>query len=226
MARLTRAENRALTKERLLDAAAGLFAERGVNGTSLEQIAERAGYTRGAIYSNFPDKNAIAHELLLRRTHREAEEVRALGGDFDALRRWNRDRAEHLPAWMALRLELVLHALRDPGSRPPLAERETFARSTIAEGLAAGGTADADFLALIIHALEDGLLIQHLLNPDAVPADIVVDAVEHLLGRRRATGVRETATPTRHSTPPSTATTPGTSSGSSHNSSTTIAGTE
>ncbi|MEV0676057.1 TetR family transcriptional regulator [Actinosynnema sp. NPDC050436] len=181
MARLSRADNRALTKERLLTAAAELFAERGVNGTSLEQIAERAGYTRGAIYSNFPDKNAIAHELLLRRTREEAEEVRALGGDFDALRRWNRERAEHLPAWLSLRLELVLHALRDPAGRPPLAQRETFARQTIAAGLSAGGTADPDFLALIIHALEDGLLIQHLLTPDTVPADVVVDAVEYLL---------------------------------------------
>ncbi|MEV0646207.1 hypothetical protein AB0I28_13180 [Phytomonospora sp. NPDC050363] len=38
-------------------------------------------------------------------------------------------------------------------------------------------------LALIVHALEDGLLIQHLLDPEKVGADIVVDAVAYLLGR-------------------------------------------
>lgn len=186
MPRLTREQSRAQTRERLLAAAAELFTERGVNGTSLEQIAERAGYTRGAVYGNFDDKHAIVRALLLERTRREAEEVRALGGDFDALRRWNRERAEHLPQWMALRLELVLHTLRDPGSRPPLTERETFARSTIAAGLRAGGDRDdADFVALIVHALEDGLLIQHLLDPENVPADIVVDAVEYLVAIRR-----------------------------------------
>jgi AcrR family transcriptional regulator len=62
--RLTRAESRERTKERLLDAAAGLFAERGVNGTSVEQITDRAGYTRGAFYGNFEDKHELIEGLV------------------------------------------------------------------------------------------------------------------------------------------------------------------
>jgi AcrR family transcriptional regulator len=189
MARLSRAESRALTRERLLTAAAELFAERGVNGTSVEQIAERAGYTRGAVYGNFADKHAIVNALLLERTRREATEVKAMGATFDdaidALRDWNRQRAENLADWMALRLELILHALRHPASRSPLAERERFARSVIREGIRANAdTPDAEFLALIVHALEDGLLIQHLLDPEEVPADAAVDAVAYLLRRQ------------------------------------------
>ncbi|GAB3562236.1 TetR/AcrR family transcriptional regulator [Amycolatopsis endophytica] len=167
-------------------AAAELFTERGVNGTSVEQIAERAGYSRGAFYGNFADKHDLVRALLLERTRAEEREVREMGASFEAaagrLREWNRERAEHLPQWLALRLELVLHALRDPDSRPLVAERDRFARTVIAEGVRAGAPdADAEFLALIIHALEDGLLIQHLLAPDEVPADIVVDAVSWLL---------------------------------------------
>ncbi|RZQ65327.1 TetR/AcrR family transcriptional regulator [Amycolatopsis suaedae] len=190
MARLSRAESRARTRERLLTAAAELFTERGVNGTSVEQIAERAGFSRGAFYGNFADKQELVRELLLERTRAEESEVRAMGASFAAaseeLRAWNRERAEHLPQWLALRLELVLHALREPDSRPLAAERDRRAQAAIADGVRANTPgADADFLALLIHALEDGLLIQHLLDPERVPADVVVDAVSYLLGTAR-----------------------------------------
>ncbi|MEU6330486.1 TetR family transcriptional regulator [Streptomyces sp. NPDC047049] len=193
--RLTREESRQRTRGRLLDAAAELFTERGVNGTSVEQIAERAGYTRGAFYGNFEDKNALVAELLQHRTRRELDEVGALtqgatsfADALDRLRAWNRDRARHLPAWLALRMELVLHALRNEELRPLLAERELLARDAHAAGLeqafAARGVespADPAFLALIVHALEDGLLIQRLLAPAGIPDDVVVDAFDLLL---------------------------------------------
>lgn len=193
--RLTREESRQLTRDRLLAAAAELFTERGVNGTSVEQIAERAGYTRGAFYGNFEDKNALVAELLRQRTHRELDEVRSLTADapsfadaLDRLRAWNRDRAQHLPEWLALRMELVLHALRNEELRPLLGERELLARDAHATGLeqafAAHGVAppaDPASLALIVHALEDGLLIQRLLTPEGIQDDIVVDAFDLLL---------------------------------------------
>ncbi|MFI6764866.1 TetR/AcrR family transcriptional regulator [Streptomyces sp. NPDC050355] len=193
--RLSREESRQQTRHRLLAAAAELFAERGVNGTSVEQIAERAGYTRGAFYGNFEDKNALVAELLHDRTRRELEEVRSLtegaasGADaLDKLRAWNRDRAQHLPQWLALRMELVLYALRNDELRPLLAERELLARDAHATGLEQAFTscgvaspADPAFLALIVHALEDGLLIQRLLAPDGIQEDVVVDAFGLLL---------------------------------------------
>ncbi|QGQ18311.1 TetR family transcriptional regulator [Cellulomonas sp. JZ18] len=55
------------TRERLLDAAFDLFAEDGVDATSIETVCERAGFTRGAFYSNFASK----HELLLALAGRE-----------------------------------------------------------------------------------------------------------------------------------------------------------
>ncbi|WP_275467292.1 TetR/AcrR family transcriptional regulator [Streptomyces noursei] len=193
--RLTREESRQQTRTRLLAAAAELFTERGVNGTSVEQIAERAGYTRGAFYGNFEDKNALVAELLHDRTRHELEEVGTLTQDaaspadaLDKLRAWNRDRAQHLPQWLALRMELVLHTLRNDALRPLLAERELLARNAHTTGLeqafAARGVAspaDPAFLALIVHALEDGLLIQRLLTPDGIPDDVVVDAFDLLL---------------------------------------------
>ncbi|GAA4616770.1 TetR/AcrR family transcriptional regulator [Saccharopolyspora hordei] len=188
--RLTREQSRQRTRERLLDAAAELFAERGVGGTSVEQIAERAGYSRGAFYGNFADKHEIAVELLLRRTQRELDEVRALDhSTLGPLRQFNRDRAEHLDQWLALRLELVLHVLRNPELRPRLAERERLARNAIASGISAQlphPPADPAFLGLIVHALEDGLMVQKLLSPEEIADDVVVDAYELLLAAWKA----------------------------------------
>jgi AcrR family transcriptional regulator len=200
---MTREEARQQTRDRLVTAAAELFAERGVNGASVEQIAERAGYSRGAFYGNFEDKNGLVLELLKHRTLREKQEVEAIGSgaaSFEemlvALRAWHRERGRHLEDWFALRMELVLHALRNPEVRPMLAEREEFASTAIAGGLryelarrGAEPPADPAFLALIVHALEDGLLIQRLLRPDEFTDEVVVDAFELLL--RTWSGVPE-----------------------------------
>lgn len=59
MARLTRSESQALTRDRLLEAARELFSKEGYATTSVEHIADAAGYSKGAVYSNFPGKQAI-----------------------------------------------------------------------------------------------------------------------------------------------------------------------
>lgn len=69
--RLTRQESRDLTRQQLLDAAQKLVAEQGLAATSVEDIAREAGFTRGAFYSNFSDKNALFIELL-RRDHEQS----------------------------------------------------------------------------------------------------------------------------------------------------------
>ncbi|WP_285477277.1 TetR/AcrR family transcriptional regulator [Amycolatopsis sp. NBRC 101858] len=187
--RLTRAESRERTKDRLLAAAAELFAERGVNGTSVEQIADRAGYTRGAFYGNFEDKHELVVALLAQRRSQEAVEVAALEGDVMArLKEWHAARAEHLPEWFALRTELTLYALRNPEARPSAGANERAARELIEASVratfAARGVAppaDPAFLALIVHALEDGLLRQRYLSPEGTSDTVIADAVELLL---------------------------------------------
>ncbi|HEY0119631.1 MAG TPA: helix-turn-helix domain-containing protein [Cellulomonas sp.] len=57
---------RAATRERLLDAAFEVFAEQGVHASTVEQIAERAGFTRGAFYSNFTTKEELFVALMER----------------------------------------------------------------------------------------------------------------------------------------------------------------
>ncbi|MGC4193088.1 MAG: TetR/AcrR family transcriptional regulator [Thermomicrobiales bacterium] len=208
--RLTRAEQQEQTRRRILASAADLFAERGVNGASVEQIAEHAGYSRGAFYSNFADKQALVAALLMERTRHEAAEVGAivLNADatfaerMDTLRTWHRDRAENASRWLVLRTELWLHAIRtgDRDLLRQIAEREYFARRALAEGIPTAfqgpGTAppaDPDFLGLIVHALEDGMLIQGTIAPEGTSDTMIMDAVDLLIRAWQALGRENTA---------------------------------
>ena len=64
--RISRAERHAQTREQLLDAARSVFAKHGYGGASIDRIAAEAGYSKGAIYSNFESKEAIMLALLER----------------------------------------------------------------------------------------------------------------------------------------------------------------
>lgn len=64
MTRLTREESRAATRAKLLAAAATLFARDGYTNTSVDRIAEEAGFSKGAVYSNFCGKEEIFLEVL------------------------------------------------------------------------------------------------------------------------------------------------------------------
>lgn len=88
------------TREALLDAAEALFAEQGVSRTSLQQIAERAGLTRGAVYWHFADKAALFNAMMERTTLPLEEAVRAMDNapepPLDVLRRMAHNALERI----------------------------------------------------------------------------------------------------------------------------------
>src|SRR5712692_8018901 len=69
--RLTRAEQKVETRERLRDAAAEVFIRHGFEGASVEEISAEAGYTRGAFYSNYASKEELFFEVLQERAYQE-----------------------------------------------------------------------------------------------------------------------------------------------------------
>jgi len=79
--RLTREDSRERTTRRLLAAARKLIAKRGLSDTSLDEIAEEAGYTRGAFYSNFSSKGDLFIDLLRRDHAATSAQLRALRDD-------------------------------------------------------------------------------------------------------------------------------------------------
>src|SRR5207253_9506971 len=114
------------TREALLDAAAAVFARRGFHGASLDEIAETAGYTRGAIYRHFADKEVLLHAVCVRyneRSFAEFDEVPGANVPFaafsdagDVTEHW-RAMVERDAEFRIVGLEFLLHAMRNPHVR-------------------------------------------------------------------------------------------------------------
>ncbi|MGF6770269.1 AcrR family transcriptional regulator [Paraburkholderia sp. GAS199] len=118
--RLSREESRSQTRASLLAAAKQLFVERGFGATSLRDIATAAGYTQGAFYSNFADKEALFLELMQERAKMEVGEIAEVFRDpatsaedvLAALEGWART-LDTDPEWSVLGIEFELLASRN-----------------------------------------------------------------------------------------------------------------
>ncbi|MBK8468388.1 MAG: TetR/AcrR family transcriptional regulator [Actinomycetales bacterium] len=140
--------SRSATRERLLDAAAVVFAARGVAGASVEEVCERAGFTRGAFYSNFATKDELVVALLDREEGALLDQLTTALGDAltdpDPVGACAQRLFELQPFGAhnyALRAELTLLAVRDPSLAAPYrATRRSFRDRFLpflSEGLAA-----------------------------------------------------------------------------------------
>src|SRR5271170_7047843 len=110
-------KRRPITVSALLDAAMELFAEQGYGATSIPDICTRAGLTKGAFYSNFPNKDALFLSLLDRSWERRAEWIRRampVGGELAGALD-DRTRVPDLVVdrqWTLVSMEFSLHAIR------------------------------------------------------------------------------------------------------------------
>jgi len=197
--RLTRKERQQQTRERLLEAAERVFLRRGLKGSSVEEIAAEAGYTRGAFYSNFESKDELFVELLQDRVYRGYRRIlEELPDEADTPRERLLRGAEQIREvqdgddgrWLfRLWLECLTEAARDDGFRKLAAGFWSANR----EAMAARGKAEyrelgrkpplpTDQIATAMIALDIGLAVQHLVDPDAVPLDLYVPLYDLLFG--------------------------------------------
>src|SRR2546421_1587283 len=190
--RLTRHEQKARTRERLLGAAATVFARRGFHGASVEEVAREAGYSIGALYSNFSGKEDLYLALLDRHV---AERVAAYRAVFSSARDDAGRARGGADDWMAylrrnrefflLAIEFWTYAVREPRLRPRIAEAYRAFRQTFAE-LIEDGAAAADIelpeefaqrMGIVISALGNGFALEKLADPDGVPDELFGDAL-------------------------------------------------
>ena len=193
--RLTRQESRLETRTRLLDSAAQLFARGGYEGASVDLIAESAGYSKGAFYSNFESKEAIFLELLDTHKRREIDALaQILAQDVPAaellslIRNSESDRGSDFDFGL-LSAEFQLQACRDKVFAKTYAKLHRTHRDTMA-GLVTmlfaklGRTppsAPKD-LADIIMALTTGLSLQGTSGQRPLLKGFVTGAVLLVLG--------------------------------------------
>jgi len=185
--RMTREQSKAITRERLLDAARSVFARGGFHGASVEEIASEAGFSTGALYSNFEGKEDLFLVLMEREIEEHAREIaaavraqasvadRATGG----AQQWM-TMIEREPEVLLLFMEFWAYGVRDETVRPKVAARFAQVRELLTKLIAEAVrefdlmlAIPAEQLAIAIDALADGIARQKLADPDAVPDDLM-----------------------------------------------------
>ena len=180
---LTPERRRAMTRQHLLDAAAIVFARNGFHGSTLDEVAATAGFSKGAVYSNFKSKDdlfvavlddrierqfAVVSEVLDTGSHDAAEQFPRIREIFRSDMFWSDD-------FLTLWLEFVLYARRNPEAQRKLeaSVQRSHARvqQLIEDEYARVGVSPSyptSDLAEISLALFNGLGIDRLVNPSAV----------------------------------------------------------
>jgi len=180
---------RAEVRQRILQAATSEFAGKGFAGTTIDAIADAAGFTKGAVYSNFGSKDDLFFALLDLQIDRRVEAVSALADKAGARPSAkavgdllmtglleNRD-------WQMLFAEYWLRAMRDPEVRVRFAEHRRSMRASIEDAFRRIDTSGIDpaTATVLVLALNNGLSIEEFSDPGSVPHDLfgtVLAAIE------------------------------------------------
>jgi AcrR family transcriptional regulator len=194
VARMTREERRVRTRENLVDAADRLFTANGFHTTTVDAIAADAGYTKGAVYSNFASKEDLFFAVYERRVDAAvgtSERLLADLGTSDAIDRAAADGASRKgrdDGWLAVFFEFWSHVLRHPELRDRFARvharnQAPFAAALKRDGLAPTGTDVApDELVVAAMAMDVGLALERLVRPDAVDVTLSSRMARRVLG--------------------------------------------
>jgi AcrR family transcriptional regulator len=195
--RLTRAESRERTRRQLLEAAADIFARRGYAAASVEEIAESAGFSVGAVYSNFANKDELFAALMTDRAVNHMDEVADI---FDSAEALSQDPLQGLGRMLiaiadkdlhvaVLKTEFWLHAVRNPELMRIEADasgRTLTAVREILTGVLDRNDVDqsvvsVDDFATVTLALFGGLIRQRRTDPSRVSDDMFGQAIRWLI---------------------------------------------
>ncbi|MGI5132038.1 TetR/AcrR family transcriptional regulator [Pseudonocardia sp. CA-107938] len=193
MPRLTRAESQARTRAELLAVARTRFLRDGYTATSLDQVAEDAGFSRGAVYSNFRNKDELCQAVLdgirIERA-REIVEIVQAGSVDERLRRFEAwaEAVVGDPGWTRLELEFGVQASTDPALRENLAASIDGITRVIAGGVAMFENAGdirprmpADQIAVALLSLGVGLGVFRSVHPE-LPVEALTNTLRVLVG--------------------------------------------
>ena len=183
----------------MLAAARSVFARRGLRGASLEEIAEEAGVSRGAVYYNFDDKERLFLALLRERCLARAERLEHLaaqgheaGPDIRRVATRFLEDAEGDAEWTRLFSEFTALAAERPELRAELAEELAACREAIARilerrlrDLGVASEMPMTELAAVTAALANGLALERLADP-TLPRELLARTIELIVAGLQA----------------------------------------
>jgi AcrR family transcriptional regulator len=179
---LTRREKQQRTREALLEAASEMFGARGLDGVSIDEVTQAAGYTKGAFYANFKSKEELflvmlderfSEELqrldrMLAGTHEPQEEAAAAAADFI-----------HFATdeeWQKLSFQFLAYAARNEDFREELATRQKAMRERMAkvftrwkQSFATDFSLPIEDITAMTFFMADGFLAGRVIEPDLNP---------------------------------------------------------
>jgi AcrR family transcriptional regulator len=185
-----RDEQKALTRRRLLDSAEAVFARSGFHGASVEEIAREAGATSGALYSNFASKEDLFLALFEERIATDVGDYSQILAEEATFEQQVRGAADHWmeilrerPDYFPLLIEFWAYAIREPQLRARLAERFAALRSASARLVLQGAQSQGfppnaeagEFVGQLVNALGNGLALEKLTDPEAIPDSLFGD---------------------------------------------------
>src|SRR5262245_1273455 len=183
---LTRTDRQAQTRDELIAAADRQFTRNGFHATSVDAVAGAAGYTKGAVYSNFESKEDLFFAVYERRVDRRVEEMEQTlsSGDtaYAGMERLIADlERRHDDGWLAVFFEFWAHVLRHPELRERFAEHHRRGIGPVVDALERVAQErgehlpeDAARLATARQAMLTGLQLERLTQPDLVDAGLGV----------------------------------------------------
>jgi len=183
------------TRQRLLEAALGVFARNGYDRATVDEIVREAGFSKGAFYVHFESKDDLFWAMLEERIDRQLDSFREaldsslpvaqnlqtiLGSAFDLNR--------NDPLWSALFMEFVAHSARNDRVRERLAALyhswRSFAIEILTQGRDEGlvrKDIDVEFAASVLISVVEGTIMQSRLAPEAVNIEKTIGPLSRLL---------------------------------------------
>jgi AcrR family transcriptional regulator len=200
--RLTRAQAKERTRGHLLEAAERVFVERGFHAATLDQVAEDAGYTKGAVYSAFESKADLFLAIFAERSRRRAEEFSVLVAHARSLEELDRaavDRAvmtlREEREWSMLLVEFEVHAARNPALCVRLAGIQRELRASMGEAIEVAVAASGEHMVMsgeqlmvAILALSNGFILEGMTGASPNTSEAYREALGWLMRGALAAG--------------------------------------
>ena len=176
----TRRQKQEETRSSLLRSAAKLFCSRGLEGASVDDVAQDAGFTKGAFYSNFKSKEELFLVMMDEKFGAELERIdRLLAGTGEARDEANAAAEDFVryvysdPEWPRLYFEFVAYAARNEDFRQELATRHRALRARLADvyrrwsaDFPAKPPLPIEDIAAMTDFMADGFLLDKLVDPE------------------------------------------------------------